>query len=45
MACPVNVYSIVKNNKDIIIVDDSTCLKCNACVLQCPQKALSLSEK
>jgi NAD-dependent dihydropyrimidine dehydrogenase PreA subunit len=43
MVCPVNVYGIAKNKKDIIIVDDSTCLKCNACVMQCPQKALSLS--
>jgi NAD-dependent dihydropyrimidine dehydrogenase PreA subunit len=43
MVCPVNVYGIAKHKKDIIIVDDSTCLKCNACVMQCPQKALSLS--
>jgi ubiquinone/menaquinone biosynthesis C-methylase UbiE/NAD-dependent dihydropyrimidine dehydrogenase PreA subunit len=39
MVCPVGVYGISKNKKDIII-DDSSCLKCNGCVRQCPQQSL-----
>ncbi len=43
MVCPVGVYGIGENRKDVVIIDDSACLKCNACVTQCPEEALSLS--
>jgi ubiquinone/menaquinone biosynthesis C-methylase UbiE/NAD-dependent dihydropyrimidine dehydrogenase PreA subunit len=38
--CPVDVHGIGENQKDIVIVNNATCLNCSACVRQCPEKAL-----
>ena len=43
MVCPMGVFGIAKNKKDVIIADDSACLKCIACVRQCTKKALILN--
>jgi ubiquinone/menaquinone biosynthesis C-methylase UbiE/NAD-dependent dihydropyrimidine dehydrogenase PreA subunit len=40
MVCPMGVFGIAGNKKDVIIIHDSACLKCIACVRQCPKKAL-----
>ena len=44
MVCPRGVFGIAKNDEDIIITDDSACMKCLACVRQCTKKALILNE-
>jgi ubiquinone/menaquinone biosynthesis C-methylase UbiE/NAD-dependent dihydropyrimidine dehydrogenase PreA subunit len=43
LVCPMGVFGLAGNKKDIIIGDGSACLKCNACVRQCIQKALFLN--
>jgi NAD-dependent dihydropyrimidine dehydrogenase PreA subunit len=42
MVCPMGVYGIAADKKDVVIINDSACLKCSACVRQCEKKALSL---
>ena len=43
MVCPMGVFGIAENKKDVIIIDDSACLNCIACVRQCTKKALILN--
>jgi ubiquinone/menaquinone biosynthesis C-methylase UbiE/NAD-dependent dihydropyrimidine dehydrogenase PreA subunit len=43
MVCPMGVFGIAKNKINVIITDDSACLKCIACVRQCTKKALILN--
>jgi len=43
MVCPMGVYGIAENEKDVIIINGPACLKCNACVTQCAKKALFLN--
>ena len=43
MVCPKGVYDIV-GNKNIRIKNPEECFACNACVTQCPEKALQLKK-
>ncbi len=42
--CPKGIFAKIENSKKIRPVNTAECLSCNACVMQCPEKALSLNK-
>jgi len=41
--CPVGVYGELDSEKKITFLDRKACFACSACVMQCPEDALSLT--
>lgn len=40
--CPVGKWQPNYESRKVLLLDEPTCIACGACVLQCPQGAISL---